>query len=78
MGPEFGETVPNLAAARATSQYREITKDLLGTQRASLIRLREDGQIDNTVLRRVQRLLDLQTIEMDLLGDTGHAEIQEP
>ena len=74
---EFGETVPNPAAARATSQYREITKDLLGAQRASLIRLREDGKIDNTVLRRVQRLLDLQTIEMDLLGDTGHAEIEE-
>jgi len=47
---------------------------LLDVQRAKLTRLRGEGKIDNTVLRRVQRVLDLQAIDVQLLGATGHPD----
>jgi hypothetical protein len=71
---EFG-TVPDEAAARVTETYRRTQCDLLDVQRRRLIELRSQGKIDNTVLRRVQRVLDLQTIETQLLRTTGHAEL---
>ena len=55
--------------------YREIERELLGVQREELIRLRNRGTIDNTVMRRVQALLDLEDEEISLLGSTGHSDI---
>ena len=65
------------AAARATARYRELENTLIGAQRAELIKLRDHGKIDNTVLRRIQRLLDLESEEIDLLDSAGHAEVEE-
>ena len=39
---------------------REAERELLAAERAALIRARELGEIDNTVLRRLLRALDLQ------------------
>lgn len=64
-------------AARATASYRETECDLLDIQRRELIRLRNVGEIDNTVMRRIQRLLDLETAQVQLLGLTGHSEIDD-
>ncbi len=75
---EFGASDGNTEAARLTALYRQLQRELLDTQRKKLIDLREDGKIDNTVLRRVQRLLDLQTVEVQLLGTTGgHEDLEE-
>ena len=63
--------------ARATASYRDTECDLLDIQRKELIRLRNVGEIDNTVMRRIQRLLDLETAQVQLLGLTGHAEIDD-
>jgi CPA1 family monovalent cation:H+ antiporter len=60
---------------RVTSQYRAIERELLGVQREELIRLRDRGKIDNTVMRRVQALLDLEDEEIALLSTTGHTDI---
>ena len=65
------------AAARATAHYRALESGLIGAQRAALIELRDQGKIDNTVLRRIQRLLDLESEELDLLDSAGHAEVEE-
>ncbi len=67
----------NDETARHTALYRSTECDLLDIQRKELIRLRNDGSIDNTVMRRIQRLLDLETAQVQLLGDTGHHEIED-
>jgi hypothetical protein len=50
---------------------------IIEAERARLIELRRLGKIDNTVLRQVQRLLDLETLEVEMLGSTGHSELDE-
>jgi CPA1 family monovalent cation:H+ antiporter len=60
---------------RVTSQYRAIERELLGVQREELIRLRDRGKIDNTVMRRITALLDLEDEEVSLLSATGHTDI---
>jgi CPA1 family monovalent cation:H+ antiporter len=67
----------NDEAARQTALYRQTECNLLDVQRKELIRLRDESEIDNTVMRRVQRLLDLETSRVQLLGTTGHAEIED-
>jgi monovalent cation/hydrogen antiporter len=74
---EFGGDEPNDEAARITALYRATECQLLDVQRRKLIELRAQGKIDNTVMRRIQRLLDLETIEIQLLGATGHPSIEE-
>jgi Na+/H+ antiporter len=58
--------------ARVTTQYRAIQRELLGVQREELLRLRNRGKIDNTVMRRILTLLDLEDEEIALLGSAGH------
>jgi len=74
---EFGGDEHNEKAARLTASYRMTQCLLLEVQRDELIRLREEGKIDNTVLRRIQRVLDLQTAEVEILGTTGGADMEE-
>jgi Na+/H+ antiporter len=75
---EFDSVDEHVAAAvaRTTAQHRDFESDLIDAQRAELIKLREQGTIDNTVLRRIQRLLDLESERLDLLGSTGHADVE--
>jgi CPA1 family monovalent cation:H+ antiporter len=63
------------AAARFGTRIRELESDLVDAQRTALLRLRREGKVDNTVMRRVQRLLDLQSEETELLSSTGHSDI---
>jgi CPA1 family monovalent cation:H+ antiporter len=71
---EFGADGATNEAARGAHLYREFEADLIGAQRKALLRLRREGRVDNTVLRRVQRLLDLQAEESELLESTGHSD----
>ncbi|HET9095430.1 MAG TPA: Na+/H+ antiporter [Candidatus Baltobacteraceae bacterium] len=64
-------------AARASNEYRRVVRSLLEVQRDSLAALRRAGKIDNTVMRRIQRLLDLEVEELDLLESTGQVDIEE-
>jgi Na+/H+ antiporter len=74
---EFTSRRGDGGAARVTALYRDAQRELIETQRRQLITLRQEGKIDNTVLRRLQRVLDLQTVEIQLLGETGHSDIEE-
>jgi Na+/H+ antiporter len=64
-------------AAKASSEYRRVLYELLDVQRDSLTALRNEGSIDNTVMRKIQRLLDLEAEELDLLGSAGRPDIEE-
>lgn len=55
--------------------YRKLVRDTIEAQRRSLIDLRNKGKVDNTVLRRIQRLLDLELEEVDLLESTGRLDV---
>lgn len=66
-----------LAAQRDAQQYNSLRREMLNAQRASLIALSDSGKIDNTVLRRIQRLLDLETEELDLLDSAGQSNVEE-
>jgi hypothetical protein len=62
-----------------TAQYRKAMLEATDAQRQELIRLRDEGKIDNTVLRRFQRLLDLESEEIQLLGTSaGHSDVESP
>ena len=45
-------------------QYTDLRVAMLGHKRAELIRLRDEGQIDDIVLREVQELLDVDELRM--------------
>ena len=65
-------------AAQQSDLYRHVTRELLEAQRQSLIDLTQNGKIDNTVMRRTLRLLDLESEQIAMLESTGHADIDEP
>jgi monovalent cation/hydrogen antiporter len=74
---EFASRVPKEGATRHSRLYSKISRDLLNVQRAALLLVSRQGRIDNTVLRRVQRLLDLQEEELDLLESAIRSDIDE-
>ncbi len=74
---EFSTKDGNGDAARDSDRYRQLVRDLLGVQRRSLFALRQNGKVDNTVLRRIQRLLDLEAEQVDLLESTGRSDIDD-
>jgi CPA1 family monovalent cation:H+ antiporter len=63
--------------AHDSDVYRHVSRELLEAQRDSLIRLQRERKADNTVLRRIQRLLDLENEEIDMLESAGHPDIEE-
>jgi Na+/H+ antiporter len=74
---QFGGDAQNKKAARLTKAYRKTQCELLEVQRKELIRLRDTGEIDNTVMRRMQRALDLQTAEVEILGTSGGVDLED-
>jgi CPA1 family monovalent cation:H+ antiporter len=74
---EFSSRSRDGRAAEASDRYRHLMRELLETQRQSLIGLTKKGEIDNTVMRRILRLLDLEVEEIAMLESTRHADIDE-
>ena len=74
---EFSAAAGETAASRTTAAFRRVQRELIAAQRAKLIALREGGKIDNTVLRRLQRVLDLEDVETAVLESTGHSDIED-
>ena len=57
------------STAGAGAVYRDLRRDLLATETAELVRLRDAGLISEDVRRRVQRAVDLE--EAALADDLG-------
>jgi monovalent cation/hydrogen antiporter len=64
-------------AGRTAALFRQVQCDVIQAQRTKLIELRARGKIDNTVLRRLQRVFDLGTVEIQVLDSTGQIDIEE-
>lgn len=71
-GPDEDES---RGAASAATMYRSLERQLLDEERNELIRLRDMGKIDNTVMRRILALLDFQEARIDLLSHAGHTDL---
>jgi Na+/H+ antiporter len=56
-------------------RYRDVERRLIDAQRGEIIRLRSAGEIDNTVMRRIQALLDHEQQEIELIGDSGRVNV---
>ena len=74
---EFGDGAVAARSTRKTMLFRDAQAELLEAQRAKLVELRALGKIDNTVLRRLQRVFDLQSVELQVLDATGQPDIEE-
>jgi Na+/H+ antiporter len=53
--------------------YQRLMLDLYGAQRGELTRLRNEGEISDEVMRRIQRELDLEEARLDFEGDGERA-----
>ena len=49
---------------RRDQQYRELRLELLHRKRGTVVRLRDEGRIDDTVLRQVQARLDAEEVRL--------------
>jgi monovalent cation/hydrogen antiporter len=67
----------DVRAARTTAEFRELQGLIVDARRDKLLELRAKGKIDNTVFRRLQRVLDLQDLEVDLIETAGHSDLEE-
>jgi CPA1 family monovalent cation:H+ antiporter len=46
--------------------YQRLVRELLDAQRASLVEMRDSGEIDDDVLRRIERELDLEDTRLEI------------
>jgi hypothetical protein len=60
-------------AETRTARYRDVRRETIAAEREAVIRLRDDGTISDSVMRRLQRELDLETMVLDSSED-GAAE----
>jgi CPA1 family monovalent cation:H+ antiporter len=67
----------DMRAARRTAEYRELQTLIVQAQRKKLLELRAKGKVDNTVFRRLQRVLDLRDLEVELSATAGHSDLEE-
>lgn len=74
---EYSAEEAQSGTPRESEQYREIGRELVKAQRDSLLRRLRRGKVDNTVMRRIQRLLDLDEERLDLLESTGRSQIDD-
>lgn len=73
---EFTSEGRTTRAAQTTASYRRAQRELIAAERAKLIQLRASGRIDNTVLRRLQRVFDLEALKTEVLDSTGHSDLE--
>lgn len=63
------------------SAYRRVRRDMMAAERAALLRLRDEGEIDDAILRALQRELDLEDAllaefqQSDTSDKTDHSEL---
>ena len=59
-----GEHVDEDPALRAETEYAALRLELVAHKRATIVRLRDEGRIDDTVLRQVQANLDVEEVRL--------------
>ncbi|UFQ99744.1 Na+/H+ antiporter [Streptomyces sp. Go40/10] len=59
-----GEEADDADALRHDQHYTALRLELLARKRATVVRLRDEGRIDDTVLRHVQRHLDIEEVRL--------------
>jgi Na+/H+ antiporter len=57
-----------VADSHAYARYLELSRSLLGTERQTALKLRGDGRINDEVLRKVERELDLTETRLSLMS----------
>ena len=60
-----------------TVAYRRVRREMMGAERAALLRLRDDGEIDDESVRALQRELDLEEALLAAFEDSDTAEVDE-
>jgi hypothetical protein len=63
-------------SAGSAALYRSLLFDVLEAQRRELIDVWRKRRIDKTVFRRIQHLLDLETVRIELRESTGQMDIE--
>ena len=58
-----------------TVAYRRVRREMMGAERAALLRLRDDGEIDDEIVRDLQRELDLEEALLAAFEDSDTAEV---
>jgi Na+/H+ antiporter len=71
MGGKTGDS----AGSYTMQLDHEIERRLIDAERVELVALRDRGTIDNTVMRRVQFLLDIEQIKLDLLDAARRTDV---
>ncbi len=74
---EFTPEGRSTNAGYKAALFRQVQCDVIEAERAKLIELRARGKIDNTVLRRLQRVFDLGSVEIQVLDSTGQIDLEE-
>src|SRR5579862_1608182 len=74
---EFDAEAKVSSAPRKTALFRQAQRELIEAQQRKLIALRDKGKIDNTVLRRLLRIFDLETVELQALDSTGQIDLED-
>lgn len=74
---EFSTGAHETQKMRQTAAFRQAQRELIEAQQSKLVELRADGKIDNTVLRRLLRVFDLEVVELDVLDSTGQLDLEE-
>ena len=61
-----GETDDGDGYERRSLKYQKLVREVIGAQRAELIRLRNGGQISNEIMHRLERELDLEEERLEI------------
>ena len=66
--PEYAEQLdqgPDSTAGRELVEHRQIRRSVIDVERNALLRMSDPGAIDDDVLRRIERELDLEELRSD-------------
>jgi monovalent cation/hydrogen antiporter len=61
-----------------TVAYRRVRGEMMAAERTALLRLRDDGEIDNEIVRALQRELDLEEALLAAFEDSDTADVDDP
>jgi CPA1 family monovalent cation:H+ antiporter len=61
-----------------TVAYRRVRGEMMAAERAALLRLRDAGEIDDEIVRALQRELDLEEALLAAFEDSDTADVHDP
>lgn len=72
------ESTDGDAREAPTVAYRRVRGEMMAAERVALLRLRDDGEIDDEIVRALQRELDLEEALLAAFEDSDTAHVDEP